>query len=148
MTLHVDIGDAKTRLSELVAAAVCGEEVVLDKAGSTQVRLVPVEQIDATAREARAAKRRSAIGMYADRCAGLDLDIEALKSNRMDSDERYERKLGVADRCAGRGWLVADPNRVPDIVRERVEDAAAVLHVCSDLRRCCRTFIAIRWTAS
>ncbi len=43
MTIHVNIGEAKTRLSELVAAAVRGEDVVLDRAGQPQVRLVKVD---------------------------------------------------------------------------------------------------------
>ncbi len=39
---QVNIGEAKTRLSELVAAAERGDEVVLCKAGRPVVRLVPV----------------------------------------------------------------------------------------------------------
>ena len=42
MTMHFNIGEAKTRLSELVAAAMRGEDIVLDKAGNPQVMLVPV----------------------------------------------------------------------------------------------------------
>ena len=41
MTIHVNIGEAKTRLSELIAAALRGEEVVIDKAGRPVARLVP-----------------------------------------------------------------------------------------------------------
>ncbi|WP_375392465.1 type II toxin-antitoxin system Phd/YefM family antitoxin [uncultured Sphingomonas sp.] len=61
MTIHVNIGDAKTRLSELVAAAVRGEEVVLDKAGTPQVRLTPVSQASDIARARQAEKRRQAL---------------------------------------------------------------------------------------
>lgn len=59
MTIHVNIGEAKTRLSELVAAAVRGEEVVITKAGKPTARLQPV---DADAAEIE--RRMSAFGMF------------------------------------------------------------------------------------
>jgi prevent-host-death family protein len=64
MTLHVNIGEAKTRLSELVAAALRGEEVILNKAGRPVARLVPEQSAVELEREAIAAKRRrcSALG--------------------------------------------------------------------------------------
>lgn len=62
MTIHVNIGEAKTRLSELVAASEMGEEVVIARAGQPAVRLVPVDP-DA-ARKALAAKRRAFIGSW------------------------------------------------------------------------------------
>lgn len=43
MTIHVNIGEAKTRLSELVTAAQSGEEVVIASDGPSGVRLVPIE---------------------------------------------------------------------------------------------------------
>ena len=57
MTVHVNIGEAKTRLSELVAAAMRGEDVVLDKAGAPQVKLVPVPEAAQARREQIAARR-------------------------------------------------------------------------------------------
>lgn len=62
MTIHVNIGEAKTRLSELVAAATRGEEVVIAKAGVPVARLEP---IDAGAAELE--KRMSAFGMFKNR---------------------------------------------------------------------------------
>ena len=94
MTIHVNIGDAKTRLSELVAAAVRGEEVVLDKAGTPQVRLTPVAQASDIARARQAEKRRQALGMFQEAFAGIDLSVRALKDDRTDPDERHRRKLG------------------------------------------------------
>ncbi len=44
MTIHVNIGEAKTRLSELIAASERGEEVVIARAGKPAVKLVPAEQ--------------------------------------------------------------------------------------------------------
>lgn len=40
--MQVNIHDAKTRLSQLVAAAEAGEEVVIMRGGTPAVRLVPV----------------------------------------------------------------------------------------------------------
>lgn len=42
LTMQVNMLDAKTRLSELVAAAERGEEVVIARSGSPAVRLVPI----------------------------------------------------------------------------------------------------------
>lgn len=90
MAAHVNIGEAKTRLSELVAAALRGEEVVLDEAGAPQARSVPVGDAGAAARERRIAKRRAAMGMFADAFRDHDLSLAALKQDR-DPDRR-ERK--------------------------------------------------------
>ena len=88
MTIHVPIGEAKTRLPELVAAAMRGEDVVLDTAGTPQVRLVKVAQ-DAVDR--RATARRSAIGMFAERAAGRDIDVGALKADDQGEDGRRQK---------------------------------------------------------
>lgn len=42
MTTHVNIAQAKARLSELVARAEAGEDIVLDRAGKPAVRLTSV----------------------------------------------------------------------------------------------------------
>lgn len=96
MTIHVNIGQAKTRLSELVAAAMRGEEVVLDKAGDPQVRLVPVEEARALSREEIGARRRAAFGMFREQARGYDHSLEALKADRGDPEERFRRKFGPA----------------------------------------------------
>ena len=44
MTIQVNIADAKAKLSELVARAEAGEEVVLARAGKPIVTLTPVVQ--------------------------------------------------------------------------------------------------------
>ncbi|MGV3513266.1 MAG: type II toxin-antitoxin system Phd/YefM family antitoxin [Novosphingobium sp.] len=56
MTIHVNIGKAKTNLSKLIAASLRGEEVVIDHDGVPQVRLTPVvkpEKIDRAERRRR-----------------------------------------------------------------------------------------------
>jgi prevent-host-death family protein len=44
MGIHVNIGEAKTRLSELVAASLRGEEVILAKAGKPVARITALEE--------------------------------------------------------------------------------------------------------
>lgn len=94
MTIHVNIGDAKTRLSELVAAAVRGEDIVLAKSGAPQVRLVPIAEASEIERARIVAGRRAAFGMFADAFEGFDTSLEALKAARGDPEERFRKKFG------------------------------------------------------
>jgi prevent-host-death family protein len=57
MGIHVNIGEAKTRLSELVAASLRGEEVILSKAGKPVARIVGLEDALADAQERARAER-------------------------------------------------------------------------------------------
>ena len=57
MGIHVNIGEAKTRLSELVAASLRGEEVVLAKAGHPVARIVAIDDAAALAKEVAKAER-------------------------------------------------------------------------------------------
>ncbi len=43
--MRVNMHEAKTRLSELVAAAERGEEIVISRNGDPAVRLVPVREV-------------------------------------------------------------------------------------------------------
>lgn len=66
MGIQVNIGEAKTRLSELVAASLKGEEVTLSKAGKPVARIVALEDaiVDEQARivAERAAQMRAYFG--------------------------------------------------------------------------------------
>lgn len=96
MTIHVNIGEAKTRLSQLIAAALRGEEVVLDKNGDPQVRLVPVRagpSEDELAK--RAAKRRAFMGSWAKQFEGYSTDIGPSMTDE-EIEERWARKFGPA----------------------------------------------------
>ena len=95
MTIHVNIGEAKTRLSKLIAAALRGEEVVVDKDGKPQVRLVAVEEAAAADRERVAAKRRAFLGSWAKAFEGYDTDIGPSMTDE-DLEERWQRKFGPA----------------------------------------------------
>ena len=69
MGSYVNIGEAKTRLSELVAASLRGEEVILARAGVPVARIVglasAVEDVAAAERAARAARWAAWIGSKA-----------------------------------------------------------------------------------
>lgn len=43
MTTQVNIYEAKTHLSDLVERAASGEDIIIAKAGSPRVRLVPIQ---------------------------------------------------------------------------------------------------------
>jgi prevent-host-death family protein len=84
MGIHVNIGEAKTRLSELVAASLRGEEVILSKAGKPVARITALDDAiaDAKAQEIaeRAAKMKAYIGsgkgLYGPNAADLFLEPE------------------------------------------------------------------------
>ncbi|MGB3739199.1 MAG: type II toxin-antitoxin system prevent-host-death family antitoxin [Pontixanthobacter sp.] len=77
MTIHVNIGEAKTRLSELIAAALRGEEVILNKAGRPVVRLVPEMDAVQLAKEALREQRNAWIGSMAGQFSEEALDYAA-----------------------------------------------------------------------
>jgi len=98
MTMHFNIGEAKTRLSELVAAAMRGEDIVLDKAGNPQVMLVPVGDSRLRSHEEVVAQRRAAFGMFADKYRHLHgtgaLDVPPSMTDD-ELEERLRRKFGT-----------------------------------------------------
>jgi prevent-host-death family protein len=57
VTRHVPIAEFKDHLSELVAAAAKGEEIVVTRHGKAQVKLVPIDD-SARKRRAEEATRR------------------------------------------------------------------------------------------
>jgi antitoxin (DNA-binding transcriptional repressor) of toxin-antitoxin stability system len=95
MTIHVNIGAAKTQLSKLIRAALRGEEVVLDRDGKPQVRLVPVPEAKGAERERLAAKRRAFFGSWAKAFEGYDTDIGPSMTDE-EVEERWKRKFGPA----------------------------------------------------
>lgn len=97
MTIHVNIGEAKTRLSELLRAMRSGERVIISRDGKPEAELVPAERNRRLTRDEIAARRRSAIGMFKDFYAGFDTSLEALKAERGDRDAKWDRLLGPSD---------------------------------------------------
>ena len=70
MGIHVNIGEAKNRLSELIAASLRGEEVILSKAGKPVARILALDSAIDEAKAERTAKQRAQweawIGSFAD----------------------------------------------------------------------------------
>lgn len=84
MTIHVNIGKAKSNLSRLIAASLRGEEVVIDHDGVPQVRLIPVAKPDEADRKERRRKidevlaRIDALAMNREGPADLEWDENGL----------------------------------------------------------------------
>ncbi len=89
MRIEVNIGEAKARFSELCAAALRGEEVILKKAGVPQLRLAPLEEAQLAEQKRIAAKRKAAFAKARANYGGHDLPIEAFQNLYPD----YERKF-------------------------------------------------------
>jgi prevent-host-death family protein len=95
MTIHVNIAEAKARLSALVEAALDGEDVILQKSGVPKARIVPIEEAD-QARRAEIARRRVAnIGIFREKYKGFDLNVPPSMTED-EVEERYRRKFGAA----------------------------------------------------
>ena len=96
MTIHVNIGEAKTRLSELLAAAARGEDVVINKAGVPYATLVARPEAKALEREAVVAKRKASIGFLKEKYAHLPDSAFDIPSAMTDEEYevRLKRKLG------------------------------------------------------
>jgi prevent-host-death family protein len=94
MVIHVNIGEAKTRFSELVAAAMRGETVIVQNAGVPQVKLVPVDVDDAQRRAEIAAQRVANIGIYKEKYKDLPLDIPPLMTEE-EIQAREDRICGL-----------------------------------------------------
>jgi prevent-host-death family protein len=62
MAMQLNIGEAKSRLSEMVAASVRGEDVVLSKAGVPVARIVALDDAKALEKAERGAKWDAWIG--------------------------------------------------------------------------------------
>ena len=87
MTIHVNIGEAKTRLSQLIAAAIRGEKVIIDRNGEPEVELTPIDPARGKA------ERRARIKAFAGSLRGQvgDLDIFSEPSF---TDEELDKMYG------------------------------------------------------
>ncbi len=95
MTIRVNIGEARSRLSELLTAALRGEEVILQKAGVPQAKLVPIEEASRAERKEIARRRVANIGKYRDEYRGFDLIVPPSMTDE-EVEERDRRKFGPA----------------------------------------------------
>ncbi len=103
MTIKVNIGEAKTRLSELVAACERGETVVLARAGRIVAQIIA--KADAAAETPAQAAARRAAALAANRAAALAANGAAfagrgaaIEPSMTDAEieERWQRKFGAA----------------------------------------------------
>jgi antitoxin (DNA-binding transcriptional repressor) of toxin-antitoxin stability system len=95
MTIHVTISEAEKQLSQLVTAAVRGEEVVLAEAGGAAVRLTPVLPRTDAERIALVERRLDTLGIW----KGLLADEESIVPPSMtdqELEESWYRKFGPA----------------------------------------------------
>lgn len=99
MTIQVNIGEAKTRLSQLIAAAKRGERVVIARDGVPEALMVPVADAELSEREARAARLKAFHGSFKGKL-DMSLDWEA-PSMTEDDVRKWERR--EAARYAGGG---------------------------------------------
>lgn len=87
MGIHVNIGEAKTRLSELVAASLRGEEVILAKAGHPVARIVALDEAVAADKQSRKAERRAKWDAWIGSKKGMvDPDIDWLAPAFTDAE--------------------------------------------------------------
>jgi len=93
MTIHVNIAEAKARLSSLVEAALNGEDVILQKAGVPKLKLVPIAEAERLDRERAVARRMANIGKYREKYKDIDLTVPASMTNA-EIEQRYKRKFG------------------------------------------------------
>ncbi|MBC8117777.1 MAG: type II toxin-antitoxin system prevent-host-death family antitoxin [Candidatus Saccharimonas sp.] len=95
MTIHVNIAKAKAQLSELVAAAVRGEEVILSRAGKPQARIIPIAEAVDEERARITAQRKSALGMWNHLLGDRDIVVPASMTDE-ELETRWQRKFGPA----------------------------------------------------
>lgn len=92
MTIHVNIGEAKARLSQLVEAALKGQDVILQKAGVPKLKLVPIEDAERAERQAVARRRMANIGKHRDKYRDIDLTVPPSLTDA-EIEARYKRKF-------------------------------------------------------
>lgn len=97
MTIHVNIGEAKTRLSELLRAMRAGERVIIARDGKPEAELVPAERNRGLTRDEITARRKAAIGMFKHAYKGFDTGVEALKAERGNRGAKWDRLLDPSD---------------------------------------------------
>ncbi len=97
MTIHVNIGEAKAKLSKLIAASLRGEEVIIDHNGKPQIKFVPVDGAREETKADIAAKRKAAFGFAREKYAHLPPEAFDVPDSMTDEelDERFQRKFGA-----------------------------------------------------
>lgn len=92
MGIHVNIAEAKARLSELVAASLRGETVTLQRAGKPLARIVPLPEAEAEERRKIGEKKRAAFGMFKHLVGDRQIDVPPSMTDE-ELEERWQRKF-------------------------------------------------------
>ena len=103
MSIQVKIGEAKTRLSQLIAAAKRGERVVIARDGVPEALMVPIADAQASERDARAVRLAAFHGSFKGRLdMSLDWEAPSMSEDDMREWERREdaRYAGGTDEAA------------------------------------------------
>ncbi|MGB3722113.1 MAG: type II toxin-antitoxin system prevent-host-death family antitoxin [Pacificimonas sp.] len=93
MAISVNVGEAKARFSELLNAALDGQDVVVMKAGEPQIRFLAIAEASEKKRLAVEARRRALYGRHKGKFSEARLTVPGEISDD-DLDERFERKFG------------------------------------------------------
>lgn len=93
MAIHVNIGEAKTRFSELCAAVLRGEDVIVQKAGVPSFKLVPINRAPELTRAEISAMRKANMGKWGT-AEGGSLTLAEIKALRGDPVARSKAKFG------------------------------------------------------
>lgn len=91
MTIHVNIGEAKTRLSELLRAMHRGERVIIQRDGLPEAELVPAREGRQLTPEHIIARRKAAFGMFREAYGEQAPGIDELKRDRGEPADRIAR---------------------------------------------------------
>ena len=86
MTIHVNIGEAKTRLSQLIAAAKRGEKVIISRDGEPEIELTPLAPN--RHREERSARLRAFCGSLRGRIGDVDWSEPTFTDEELTGFER------------------------------------------------------------
>lgn len=90
MATQINIAEAKARLSELVAASLRGEDIILARAGVPMARIVPIAEASVAVKRALGEKRRAAFGKYRKEFEGVDLSIERFQNLYPDYGRKFD----------------------------------------------------------
>lgn len=86
MTILVNIGEAKTRLSQLIAAAKRGETVIISRNGEPEIELSPVSPN--RHREERSARLRAFCGSLRGQVGDVDWSEPTFTEKELNAFER------------------------------------------------------------
>ena len=95
MTIHVTVGEARSRLDELFDAARDGEDVVVHALGMSDVRLVRADAKSGVTPEEIVRRRLNTLGIWKERVGLEPFEVPPSMTDK-EVEERWNRKFGPA----------------------------------------------------